>query len=82
MPTMAVMWVSVPKTWMGIPVVLPEESRQNQLSVFESQQVLADKCTQDMPSHLQRNIIYRNINQCKVRMYNIPTSPITLRPSW
>lgn len=30
MPTMAVMWVSVPKTWMGIPVVLPEESRGNQ----------------------------------------------------
>lgn len=30
MPTMAVMCVSVPKTWMGIPVVLPEESRGNQ----------------------------------------------------
>lgn len=23
MPTIAVMWVSVPKTWMGIPVVFP-----------------------------------------------------------
>lgn len=23
MPTMAVMWVSVPKTWMGMPVVFP-----------------------------------------------------------
>lgn len=23
MPTMAVMWVSVPKTWIGIPVVFP-----------------------------------------------------------
>lgn len=28
MPTMAVMWVSVPKTWMGIPVVLPEAGKQ------------------------------------------------------
>lgn len=28
MPTMAVMWVSVPKTWMGIPVVLPEGEKQ------------------------------------------------------
>lgn len=28
MPTMAVMWVSVPKTWMGMPVVFPVENKQ------------------------------------------------------
>lgn len=28
MPTIAVMWVSVPKTWMGIPVVFPVATKR------------------------------------------------------
>lgn len=28
-PTIAVMWVSVPKTWMGIPVVFPGGAHKN-----------------------------------------------------
>lgn len=32
MPTIAVMWVSVPNTWMGIPVVFPVEVHKSSQS--------------------------------------------------
>ena len=36
MPTMAVMWVSVPKTWMGIPVVFPKTFKTHNKRTFKT----------------------------------------------
>lgn len=35
-PTMAVMWVSVPNTWIGIPVVLPGQRKLQNREDFDS----------------------------------------------
>lgn len=48
MPTMAVMWVSVPKTWMGMPVVLPEEKTQTfSVSCVNMYETKLHRCVQN-----------------------------------